>query len=587
MKKTIVALFFVSLGCLLFGEMTAIWAKLKDVSEFPTSFCSYVWHQMNYSLYDPISNVFYYGIAGAEFDTYAVWKYDLNTNQFTTYPITNSPAHDCSAIAFDSIDNRIIMMDVHDQSTYAVSTTGGSLSSLGGGINNYLMFERNSLLNPLTNNPVIMNGYGGGVDRNAVLEYNIAGGNWITRFPDSSNQPWRRGSASITASSDRKKVYLFCGQGKQDGNPYTSIDPGYIPWGNGFERLRDLWELNLATWTWTPLLINDPSILSEGAICFVPEINTFVFIGSNTDNTNNSYLGGVYTFNPDNGGGFTTINEYGEVPPFNTINHIGAAIYDQINSRIVFIRNDGIWSLNITNSNYDFQASATNGHLPLSTSFQIIPTPPDSASISWDFENDGIIDSNALSPIHTYFTIGTYSVKLRIQNGTEVDSLIKTNYISVNGVPAINVQPEQLSINLNQANPTGNTSFNISNTGLEPLEYSISSTDTSSVNIIPTNGLVAYYPLNGNANDESGNAHHGTALNGLTYAPDRNGILDSSAHFDGTMTILMLEIGNLGDLLVFLFGRIVKLRLMVKEYWAFQTTRMITALYYTLVPRIA
>ena len=27
---------------------------------------------------------------------------------------------------------------------------------------------------------------------------------------------------------------------------------------------------------------------------------------------------------------------------------------------------------------------------------------------------------------------------------------------------------------------------------------------------VPTDGLVAYYPFNGNANDESGNGHHGT-----------------------------------------------------------------------------
>ena len=33
---------------------------------------------------------------------------------------------------------------------------------------------------------------------------------------------------------------------------------------------------------------------------------------------------------------------------------------------------------------------------------------------------------------------------------------------------------------------------------------------------IPTNGLVAYYPFNGNANDESGNSYHGSVLGGAT-----------------------------------------------------------------------
>lgn len=37
----------------------------------------------------------------------------------------------------------------------------------------------------------------------------------------------------------------------------------------------------------------------------------------------------------------------------------------------------------------------------------------------------------------------------------------------------------------------------------------------------PTQGLVAYYPLNGNANDSSGNGNHGT-LNGVSFASSNN-----------------------------------------------------------------
>ena len=39
---------------------------------------------------------------------------------------------------------------------------------------------------------------------------------------------------------------------------------------------------------------------------------------------------------------------------------------------------------------------------------------------------------------------------------------------------------------------------------------------------VPSDGLVAYYPFNGNANDESGNGNHGT-VNGATLANDQNG----------------------------------------------------------------
>ncbi len=44
------------------------------------------------------------------------------------------------------------------------------------------------------------------------------------------------------------------------------------------------------------------------------------------------------------------------------------------------------------------------------------------------------------------------------------------------------------------------------------------------------NGLVAYYPFDGNANDKSGNGNHGVEHNGVTYVA---GISGQAAMFDG------------------------------------------------------
>jgi hypothetical protein len=49
---------------------------------------------------------------------------------------------------------------------------------------------------------------------------------------------------------------------------------------------------------------------------------------------------------------------------------------------------------------------------------------------------------------------------------------------------------------------------------------------------VPTNGLVGYWPFNGNANDESGNGNNGT-VNGATLAADRFGEMDKAYSFDG------------------------------------------------------
>jgi hypothetical protein len=50
---------------------------------------------------------------------------------------------------------------------------------------------------------------------------------------------------------------------------------------------------------------------------------------------------------------------------------------------------------------------------------------------------------------------------------------------------------------------------------------------------IPTDGLVAYYPFNGNANDESPSLNNGI-VSGAVLTADRNGIADKAYYFNGT-----------------------------------------------------
>jgi hypothetical protein len=40
---------------------------------------------------------------------------------------------------------------------------------------------------------------------------------------------------------------------------------------------------------------------------------------------------------------------------------------------------------------------------------------------------------------------------------------------------------------------------------------------------VPTNGLVGWWPFNGNANDESGNGNNGSYVTGVNPTSDRNG----------------------------------------------------------------
>lgn len=58
-------------------------------------------------------------------------------------------------------------------------------------------------------------------------------------------------------------------------------------------------------------------------------------------------------------------------------------------------------------------------------------------------------------------------------------------------------------------------------------------------NSFPTNGLMAYYPFNGNANDESGNGNNGV-VNGAALDLDRFGNINSAYSFDGSSNFISI-----------------------------------------------
>ncbi len=60
---------------------------------------------------------------------------------------------------------------------------------------------------------------------------------------------------------------------------------------------------------------------------------------------------------------------------------------------------------------------------------------------------------------------------------------------------------------------------------------------------VPTNGLVGWWPFNGNANDESGNGNNGI-VNGASLTQDRFGNANKSYSFDGSSTYILVPSQN-------------------------------------------
>jgi hypothetical protein len=76
--------------------------------------------------------------------------------------------------------------------------------------------------------------------------------------------------------------------------------------------------------------------------------------------------------------------------------------------------------------------------------------------------------------------------------------------------------------------------------GLSVLLFSNSAEAQNLPSYLPSNGLVGWWPFNGNANDESGNGNDGI-VNGALLGGDRSGSLDNSFSFNGLSDVIQVS----------------------------------------------
>ncbi len=90
----------------------------------------------------------------------------------------------------------------------------------------------------------------------------------------------------------------------------------------------------------------------------------------------------------------------------------------------------------------DFTADMISGDLPLSVNFTDNSLPLGIVtSWKWDFNNDGVIDSEEQNPSYIYYDEGLYDVKLVISDGILTDSIIKEGYIEVLDTIEVGLSP--------------------------------------------------------------------------------------------------------------------------------------------------
>lgn len=82
-----------------------------------------------------------------------------------------------------------------------------------------------------------------------------------------------------------------------------------------------------------------------------------------------------------------------------------------------------------------FTADQPNGEGPRDVIFTDYSTAYLTQIVSWkwDFNNDGVIDSYDQNPTHTFTEVGAYTISLTVSDGTNTETLVKKNYITVDG----------------------------------------------------------------------------------------------------------------------------------------------------------
>jgi hypothetical protein len=149
----------------------------------------------------------------------------------------------------------------------------------------------------------------------------------------------------------------------------------------------------------------------------------------------------------------------------------------------------------------------------------------DSLRFRFRFGN-AILYSRWYLPNNWYHVVATYdgnTAKLYV-NGILDNTLVDSGQYIVNNYRSLNINRHTWSNEAYSSQRMGGMidEIHISKIARQPWEFNFSLTQ----------GLVAYYPFNGNANDESGKGHDGT-VNGAILTTDRLGNTEKAFSFNG------------------------------------------------------
>ncbi|MDI9394260.1 MAG: PKD domain-containing protein [Euryarchaeota archaeon] len=250
---------------------------------------------------------------------------------------------------------------------------------------------------------------------------------------DSGEQVWKHGNISSNPCgspviTDDAIYFTSCNPGVENAELYAlNITDGSV-----------LWKSSIAGTDSTPACAYGNIYVSSGysryiTYCFNATTGELVWETDPEDKI------GFWTCSPavadgkvyagTGGSGIACLDAYtGEIIWQDEGGGSTAAIVDGV---VYSVGNDGrVYAYSSSRLATDFTASPISGEAPLTVQFNDLSSASPS-SWSWDFDNDGVIDSSEQNPAFTYTAAGTYSVKLSSASAKGSDEETKTGYITV------------------------------------------------------------------------------------------------------------------------------------------------------------
>ncbi len=320
-----------------------VWTKLASLTSLPSG----------WSIYQPGMIDVNRGIIYSLSNDGIFWKYDIQSNLFTQLPVTGWPGVVGQKI-YNPDENTIWLTLNGRGQVYRLPVTGGAVTLVGASGASTADYSNVGFWNSVTHKFSTVFGYGLGAVRNWRWEFGTNDSNWVQIEANTPGRaPWQRvidGNGTATLDIGGQRLFVYGEMGNSTGNQ-GQLDAGFSNNGNQFDWLKDLWELDFKSNTWTNLIPLNTSIPIAGGIVYFPPKNILFMVNGYQipANANPSvYVTGLWTFNVGQSTNWTQVVATGDVP--NVADEVGFtanSFYDQNNQRIIHFNNAGVYALNL------------------------------------------------------------------------------------------------------------------------------------------------------------------------------------------------------------------------------------------------